>query len=107
MKRKSYKTEFKIQVSREAINVENAALVARQYELSPTMVNRWVNEYKLGKYGMDEETTISYRNLSLENEKLKQLLGEKDLEIAILLDLIKNNSPHLLKKFNEQIGFNY
>ncbi|MBM7586114.1 transposase-like protein [Bacillus pakistanensis] len=107
MKRKRHNKEFKIQVSLEAIDEGNAASVARRYDLSSTMVNRWVNEYKLGKYGMDEGTTISYKNLSLENEKLKQLLGEKDLEMAILLDLIKNESPHLLKKFNKQVGSNY
>lgn len=32
-----------------------------------------------------------------ENDQLKRLLGEKDLEIAILRDLIKKKNPHLLK----------
>jgi|SRR5690625_194926 len=101
MKRKRHDKDFKIQISREAIVEGNAASVARQYGLSPTMVNRWVNEYKMGKYGMDTDTTISYKHLSHENEKLKQLLGEKDLKIAMLFDLIKDESPHLLIKLNK------
>jgi len=32
-----------------------------------------------------------------ENEQLKKLLGEKDLEIAILRDLLKKGSQRLLK----------
>jgi transposase len=37
------------------------------------------------------------KELFKENEKLKMLLGEKDLEIAILRDLIKKKNPDLLK----------
>jgi transposase len=50
MKRSQYLREFKIQVCKEAINIGNAAHTARQYELCPKMVNRWVKEYKEGKY---------------------------------------------------------
>lgn len=49
MKRTKHPREFKIQVSKEAIETGNASLVARRYELSPNMVNRWVKEYKEGK----------------------------------------------------------
>ncbi|WP_374724238.1 hypothetical protein [Calidifontibacillus erzurumensis] len=40
---------------------------------------------------------LDTKELAKENEKLKTLLGEKDLEIAILRDLIKKKNPHLLK----------
>ncbi len=33
--------------------------------------------------------------LDKQNAHLKQLLGEKDLEIAILRDLLKKANPHL------------
>jgi len=35
----------------------------------------------------------STKALESENEKLKKLLGEKDLEIAILKDLVKKTNP--------------
>lgn len=101
MKRTIHPKEFKIQVSKEAIDTGNAALVARRYEINPNMVNRWVKEYKEGKYdemipGV-ESTPLETKKLAQENEQLKKLLGDKDLEIAILRDLIKKKSPHLLK----------
>ena|ERR1700732_2060182 len=101
MKRTQHPKEFKIQVCKEAIDTGNAAVVARRYELSSNMVNRWVKEYKEGKYndislGVDS-TPLETKKLSQENDQLKKLLGEKDLEIAILRDLIKKKNPHLLK----------
>lgn len=101
MKRTRHPKEFKIQVSKEAIDTGNAAVVARRYELSSNMVNRWVKEYKEGKFDLVNSTVnstpLETKKLSQENDQLKKLLGEKDLEIAILRDLIKKKSPHLLK----------
>ncbi|NUN88191.1 transposase, partial [Coprococcus comes] len=54
-----------------------------------------------GKYGDTDAMTVpdlDSKQLSNENDQLKKLLGEKDLEIAILRDLIKKKNPHLLKK---------
>jgi len=64
------------------------------------MVGRWIREYKDGKYGNLDVAglpDLDTKELAKENEKLKTLLGEKDLEIAILRDLIKKKNPHLLK----------
>jgi hypothetical protein len=36
--------------------------------------------------------------IEVENNKLKNILGEKDLEIAILRDLLKKTNPACLKK---------
>ena len=101
MKRTHHPKEFKSQVCKEAIDTGNAAVVARRYELSSDMVNRWVKEYKEGKYdnvNLDADSSaLDTKKLSQENDQLKKLLGEKDLEIAILRDLIKKKNPHLLK----------
>lgn len=103
MKRNKYSKEFKLQVCKEAIETGNGAIVARRYELSSNMVNRWVKEYKDGKFDNGnvnegkEWIPLETKKLSQENDQLKKLLGEKDLEIAILRDLIKKKNPHLLK----------
>jgi transposase len=101
MKRTRHSKEFKIQVAIESIETGNAALVARRYDLVSNMVNRWVKEYKEGKYDDQGQTVVhaplETKKLSQENDQLKRLLGEKDLEIAILRDLIKKKNPHLLK----------
>ncbi|MBL5768334.1 transposase, partial [Heyndrickxia sporothermodurans] len=100
MKRTKHSKDFKLQVVKEATETGNNSLVARRYELNPNMVSRWIREYKDGKYGEVDVTVlpdIDSKELSEENEKLKIILGEKDLEIAILRDLIKKKNPHLLK----------
>ena len=68
MKRTRYSKEFKIQVANESIETGNAALVARRYELSPNMVNRWVKEYKEGKFDQDGVQGVS----TLLKQKLSQ-----------------------------------
>ncbi|KYC85934.1 transposase [Heyndrickxia sporothermodurans] len=100
MKRTKHSKDFKLQVVKEATETGNNSLVARRYKLNPNMVSRWIREYKDGKYGEVDVTVlpdIDSKELSEENEKLKIILGEKDLEIAILRDLIKKKNPHLLK----------
>lgn len=104
MKNKRYhSTEKKLRVVKESQETGNTSLVARRYELSPSMVNRWVREYR--KYGeaafngksrgKNQAIPGSSENKKLveENEKLKKILGEKDLEVAILRDLVKKTAP--------------
>lgn len=101
MKRTRYSNEFKIQAVKEAIETGKPSVVARRYDLNANMVGRWVREYKNGKFGDADVTSapdLNTKELSNENDQLKQLLGEKDLEIAVLRDLIKKKNPHLLKK---------
>lgn len=108
MKRKRYSPEFKLKVVKEAIETGNGAMVARKHELNPNMVNRWVRTYKVvgeknfldGKTSLKNRTTAiynkqEYKEIVKENEKLKKLLGEKELEIEILCDLLKKTNPHL------------
>ena len=105
MKRKRHTQEFKDQVIREALETGNSALVARRYELSGSLVARWVREFKNGKYNAGGNNELSFKDLTKENQQLyrendqlKKMLGDKELEIAILKDLIKKKNPHLLTK---------
>lgn len=100
MKRTKHSKEFKLQVIKEAQETGKINLVARRYELNPNMVGRWIREYKEGKYkdvNVAVLPDLDSKELAKENERLKTILGEKDLEIAILRDLIKKQNPHLLK----------
>jgi transposase len=100
MQRKRYSQEFKDQIVKESLEVGNAAIVARKNDLSANMVSRWVREHKNQNHvgiGAFPVRNVSYsqnaKALESENEKLKKLLGEKDLEIAILKDLVKKTNP--------------
>jgi transposase-like protein len=106
MKRRKYSQDFKEQVKKEAMETGNCSLVARRHELSSSLVARWVRELKNGKnHNTENKVEVSFKeitkenqDLSQENEHLKKILGDKDLEIEILKDLIKKKNPHLLKK---------
>jgi transposase len=100
MTRKKYSLDFKMQVVKEIKETGSVVAVARRYDLSANMLSRWVREMDQGKYGAIDYTTIPQidpKEMAKENDQLKRLLGEKDLEIAILRDLIKKKNPHLLK----------
>lgn len=105
MKRKKYSKEFKTQVVKEAAEVGNASIVARKHDLSPSMVNRWVRQER-GSKNPISMTNIRAKNsssddsdmVSEENYKLKKIIGEKELEIEILRDLLKKTDPAFRKK---------
>ncbi|WP_234031449.1 transposase [Lentibacillus cibarius] len=42
MKRQQYSQGFKAQVAKEALEVGNKRLVTRRYEISDTMIYRWI-----------------------------------------------------------------
>ena len=109
--RRRHSAETKLRVVKETLETGNVSIVARRYDLSSSMASKWVRQYK--QYGEAAFTNGSsgrhngqaasysekeYRKLEAENERLKKILGEKDLEVAILKDLAKKQNPHWLKK---------
>ncbi|QXJ38645.1 Transposase [Parageobacillus caldoxylosilyticus] len=80
MKRRKHSKEFKLQVVKETLEVGNKTLVARKYELSPNLAQRWVKAYEEGQLGKE---TITYpssaevKRMEEEYGQLKKLLGEK------------------------------
>jgi transposase-like protein len=100
MKGKPYTDEFKEQVLREVDETGNVALVARNHNIPSTTVNTWIKRRKnISKCGSSRGPKSSNFNsdnfnkiVEKENDTLKKLLGEKDLEIAILKDLLKKTN---------------
>jgi transposase-like protein len=103
MKRKRYTIEFKQQVVKEAQEVGNAAQVARRHGITPKQIYDWKKQaestaWKQAPKGAKSVETYlptpqEFQELEQENVKLKQILGDKDLEIAILRDLLKKKNP--------------
>jgi transposase-like protein len=94
-KQKRYSAEFKNQIIKEIKETGNASLVARKHDLVAGTVTRWVKEAKKTnahtsylKYSDNKDNNA----LIKENDRLKKLLGEKDLELAILRDLLKKTN---------------
>jgi transposase-like protein len=80
----SYTAEFKKQVIQEAQETQNATIVARRYQLNPSMVRRWMQE---GRRKARETQGVD--GLVEENTPLKRLVIERDLQIAVLQDVLR------------------
>ena len=110
MPKTRYTDDFKEKIVKEVLETGNMSLVARNHQISLTTVQQWVGNYK--KYGSVSKKSTKihtgsnnvlsknndYLKLEKENDMLKKLLGEKELENLILKDLVKKTNPHLLKK---------
>lgn len=96
-----------MQIVKETLETGNASIVARRHDIAPSLVARWARCYKrYGTFYPQKEVagtngsciSPDYKKITKENEQLKKLLGEKDLEIAILRDLLKKtNLPFPIK----------
>lgn len=103
MERKRHTQEFKQQVIREVTEVGSQVEVARRHGLDPKLISRWVRESKHRSWeqaALDAKRVATYtpspkefREIEDQNDQLKKLLGEKDLEIQILRDLLKKTNP--------------
>lgn len=101
--------ELRIEVVEEALDRGNVALTARKHGLSPYSLYKWVKQYR------DEVEITMSKKKELENlsppqtvegwqakyEQAAKLLGEKELEIAVLRDLVKKKHPHIQFKWPE------
>ena len=93
---RKFTEEERVALAEEALRVGSNTLVALKYDINPNLLSRWKTNYQ--RYGV----TISPKDLEEQGEviedykkaykKLKKELSEKELEIAILRDLIKKKS---------------
>jgi len=97
-----YSDEFKEQVLAEVDQVGNAALVARRYQISENTIYTWlakrrkngsVTSLPKARAKRLEELEKRLKQVSTENERLKRLLAEKELELAILRELKERVNP--------------
>ncbi|NLC44236.1 MAG: transposase [Clostridiales bacterium] len=100
MTRKTYDVEFKERLIKESLETGNASLIARKHSVHPSTVTRWVREGKKQPYkALQKNVLSSYQSLSQEPielesalnqiNQLKSIVGKKELEIAVLTDLLK------------------
>ena len=80
---------LRAQCIQETLDCGNAAAVARRHHLPANRVRAWVRE---ASKRSPSTTDPEVGQLEAENRHLKELLGDKDLEIAILKDLVKKTN---------------
>lgn len=92
--------EVRIRIVQEALSGIKIAVLARKYEVHPDTIRNWVKDYR-DEVGDDEipstdEQIQELRRLqSIEEnyQKTLKMLGEKELEIEILRELLKKKKP--------------
>ena len=101
-KANKYSDELKEQIIRECQEVGNVAVVARRYEISSNTIHTWIKKYRergtvktLKKNGFKDLNTMAeqLKKVSTENDQLKRLVAEKELELAILRELRDKTNP--------------
>jgi transposase-like protein len=92
--------EVRIKVAKEALSGIKIGALARMYEVNPETIRKWVREYR-DQIGYDEIPSIDEQFQELKRlqeveekfEKAVKVLGEKELEIEILRELLKKKNP--------------
>lgn len=107
MTRRQFTKEQKMQMVKEIIQTGNASLVARRNNVRDSVIRRWLDKYKqYGEAAFEQPRAVAtlpnplaaqMHALEMENERLKRLLGEKDLELAVMRDLQKKIDQRLQK----------
>jgi transposase-like protein len=102
MTRRKYSDEFKEQIVREYQETGNVALVARRNEVSANTIHSWLKNYRqrgtVKALPRDEAARIKamekqLKKVSLQNDQLKRLLADKELELAILREIRDLQNP--------------
>ena len=92
---------FKKQLVREALEGGNGAFVARKHGISSSAISRWIQQYR------DEVEEEMAKRKSMDGipnpesaddwkqryEQAAKLLGEKEMEITLLRELVKKKMP--------------
>lgn len=96
MKKKVYTQEMKDQVIKEVEETGSLNVVARRHEIAPSTISTWINRIKGTSAKSTDisavEVSKQIKEIESENDKLKKILGEKDLEISMLKDLLKKTN---------------
>jgi len=97
---KKFTVEQKISAIKDYEAGVKVAEICRKHNINPNTFYKWKAKYD--ESGIDglapkiiSTVTTKESELRRENEELKKLLGEKELEIKIYKDLLKKTNPSL------------
>jgi transposase-like protein len=102
MKKKQYSDELKELIIKECQETGNVALVARRHEMSPNTIHTWLSKYRKNgsvktmpkaKDDCQKALEKQLKEVSTENDRLKRLLADKELELVILRELRDIQNP--------------
>jgi len=97
--------ETRLKIVGEALAGIKIGVLARKYGISPETIRNWVRKYR-DEVGPDhipstDEQILELKRLQDIEEKyqkaMMKLLGEKELEIQVLRELLKKTNPDYAK----------
>ena len=97
-----FSDEFKERILKECEETGNVALVARRHQVSSNTIHTWrSNQKKKGttkKFSRNKDERLKtvenqLKQVSTENDQLKKILADKELELAILRELRDVSNP--------------
>jgi len=96
--------ETRLKIVGEALAGIKIGVLARKYGISPETIRNWVRKYR-DEVGPDHIPSTDEQILELKRlqdieekyQKAMKLLGEKELEIQVLRELLKKTNPDYAK----------
>ncbi len=102
-KNRQYTDELKEKIVQECQEVGNVGVVARRHDISANTIHTWIKKYrergtaksmkKQSVTNTDQQTAQQLQKVSTENDRLKRLVAEKELELAVLRELRDRTNP--------------
>jgi len=97
---KRVKEEVKHKIVKEALAGIKVGVLARLYDVHPESIRLWIKEYRDSISPEEIPMTDEYlqelqrlQDVEQRYEKAVKVLGEKELEIEILRELLKKKNP--------------
>lgn len=83
-KRRKYSRELKMELVERVLAGRSTLEVARNEEISPSLIKKWKREYLDGKFHGTSATDSELRKLKARNCELEQMVGKLTMEIYLL-----------------------
>jgi transposase-like protein len=111
--RRRFSEEFRKKIVRLIENKELTMVEAgRLYEVKPASIKRWVVKYGKGDYpkpiviqGVKDVNRL--RDLEKENRRLKEMIGNQQVQLVYQAELIKLAKEHLGEDFEKKCKSHY
>jgi len=82
--RRKYSRELKVELVERVLAGRSALEVARDEEISPSLIKKWKRQYMDGKFHGTSAGDSEIRKLQLKNCELEQMVGKLTMEVYLL-----------------------